>query len=672
MKTHGMRLTRPFASRMVVLALLVVPHVAAPGACRPMAFGGSRRDIDEMSTCEVSSAETSAVLNTTAITTSLQPATMCWAQRRAWRRVFSTLEAGGVLSVVIIGGSVARGNGCAAEANARFGDEGHRLAVNCAYSARLVRWLRGRYPSARILYENRATGGMTTGGALLSLPSLARPVTIEGEGPGDSAARGPDASILLIDFALNDHYDSQVGRESDRTMHALPTRQVVDARFLDALALVLTRCMYSCARLILQVTYTRETRKESGVRDSSKLLGTLTKEEGVYLQVQASTESMIRFLLLTRGGGSGGEPAAAKPPALLMVESSCWLKHWPHTFRRNDTAAAAHRHVASHYGVPYFNFVDGLRNGIRPNGYPSFPGNDGKLFCAACIRPNTPPPRIRHGPQSNRSCASDATPLVFSDPRHPDFRGHEYLRAGLATAFTSLIRVASSSQPVLPLGSSKGPSLPLPRSSASFLSQHSICEQPASVYTAADGLARAASAGSTSAGSGRNVSVLSGDWRLYEDRPGKPGWIGAGDDGATIEFVVRFGQLPRLTIAYTLGYVGFAKVAVGFAPGRRHDGPRTCTPEARRLLGCRFIVVDGQRVDGENVTQASVIDLQLLNKIADKRLASNFETNQQGRWFSIKPHSQERLRIQLICSTSTAGATKTPCGKFKLLGLRTC
>ena len=144
MKTHGMRFTRPFASRMVVLALLVVPHVAAPGACRPMAFGGSRRDIDEMSTCEVSSAETSAVLNTTAITASLQPATMCWAQRRAWRRVFSTLEAGGVLSVVIIGGSVARGNGCAAEANARFGDEGHRLAVNCAYSARLVRWLRGR------------------------------------------------------------------------------------------------------------------------------------------------------------------------------------------------------------------------------------------------------------------------------------------------------------------------------------------------------------------------------------------------------------------------------------------------------------------------------------------------------------------------------------------------
>ena len=37
---------------------------------------------------------------------------------------------------------------------------------------------------------------------------------------------------------------------------------------------------------------------------------------------------------------------------------------------------------------------------------------------------------------------------------------------------------------------------------------------------------------------------------LYEDRPGKPGWISTGPAGSTIDFEVRFGARPLLAVSY--------------------------------------------------------------------------------------------------------------------------
>ena len=48
--------------------------------------------------------------------------------------------------------------------------------MSCAYSGRLVAWLRTAYPNATILFENRAVGGMTTGFSLLTLPTSALPI----------------------------------------------------------------------------------------------------------------------------------------------------------------------------------------------------------------------------------------------------------------------------------------------------------------------------------------------------------------------------------------------------------------------------------------------------------------------------------------------------------------
>merc|ERR1711983_411521 len=47
--------------------------------------------------------------------------------------------------------------------------------------------------------------------------------------------------------------------------------------------------------------------------------------------------------------------------------------------------------------------------------------------------------------------------------------------------------------------------------------------------------------------------VLEGDWRLYEDRPGKPGWI-AEAEGSRLRFPLEFGAHPTLTVTFLRSY----------------------------------------------------------------------------------------------------------------------
>lgn len=56
-------------------------------------------------------------------------------------------------------------------------------------------------------------------------------------------------------------------------------------------------------------------------------------------------------------------------------------------------------------------------------------------------------------------------------------------------------------------------------------------------------------------------------WRLYEDRPGKPGWI-AERKGSKIRFPLRFGRSPTLLVTYLRSYeaLGKATLKVGGLP----------------------------------------------------------------------------------------------------------
>ena len=110
---------------------------------------------------------------------------------------------------------------------------------------------------------------------------------------------------------------------------------------------------------------------------------------------------------------------------------------------------------------------------------------------------------------------------------------------------------------------------------------------------------------------------------------------------------MRFGRAPRLTFAWTLGYEGFADVAVGFGPPHTHKGTKR---------------IEGKRHDGINVTQAATIDLAVGHMMHGSRL--DLAGGVAG--WAIKAHASETFRVTLLCNRGAS------CGKFKILGLRAC
>jgi hypothetical protein len=92
--------------------------------------------------------------------------------------------------------------------------------------------------------------------------------------------------------------------------------------------------------------------------------------------------------------------------------------------------------------------------------------------------------------------------------------------------------------------------LPLPLSRSAELDQLSVCMAPLSSYSAGD----RPHVDMLSA----SPVVLSGDWRLFEDKARRPGWIST-KNNSTISFKVRFGARPSLVITYLRSYQGFGK-----------------------------------------------------------------------------------------------------------------
>lgn len=556
-------------------------------------------------------------------------------QRGAWAAAFAALRDGGLLSLLMLGGSMARGVGCSPD---------DTLTAACSYSARFAATLRTASPKARVLYDNRAVGGMTTGSALLSLPSLsASLVPPPATGGGRRGDRGGVGEVILIDFSINDAFEAQVYRRS------------------------VAPSVYGRARAAL------------GAEPWSK--------RRAYLQVLAATEAMVRHLLVH-----------APSAALLLVEGSCWPSS------RNTTEA--HAHVAAHYGVGFLNFRSALRRGIVPIGLPSdapklkalkgfVKGADGVArhgTCDACIR----------GRKCGEQPRASTTPTIFSDGKHPDHRGHQYVAEAIGfviDAWRQQLQQPANTE--LPPPAASAARLPEPLSHPDLLAQHEVCERPTTVHSASAALGAAlASAGASARRrpadaaleplhpsspafvGGGNVSVTSGDWRLYEDRRGKPGWITSGrtngarvcarwhilvyplqpphpnpvpptnpthppHTGSTIEFPVTFGRSPRLTVAWTLGYEGFGHVAVGFTAAR-HAG------EVKML--------EGKREDGVRVTQATVLDMAVghMKHGSQRHLAGGI-----AGW-GIAPFSSERFRVELRCPEVGE------CGKFKILEIRAC
>ena len=149
--------------------------------------------------------------------------------------------------------------------------------------------------------------------------------------------------------------------------------------------------------------------------------------------------------------------------------------------------------------------------------------------------------------------------------------------------------------------------------------------------------------------------VVSGDWRLYEDREGKPGWI-AHEQGATLGFDLIFGNSPRVVVSFLRSYEKLGAVTIGFAADGA-DGDRLNTVEGATYS------IDGiwpKRTmppgDGGRVSQVHSLALNVQQAQVQQR---HGDAAMVG--FGVKPFSQRRLLIQLEKS-----------GKFKILSVVSC
>ena len=200
---------------------------------------------------------------------------------------------------------------------------------------------------------------------------------------------------------------------------------------------------------------------------------------------------------------------------------------------------------------------------------------------------------------------------------HPSWYTHQLIADVLGTAWQRLVEDALSSRRVA-MAHSGLPEALVPQP------QYAVCEEPLSLFDAR----RPPTHGVT----------MQNGWSLYEDRHGKPGWIGTGVTGSTLEFVVHFGVSPRLVISYLRGYDLFASVFLSVV------GPHGRYRQS----------IDGHRSDGSNVTQSEVAVFNMKVHWV------------KGAGFLVRSNATETIRLTLSC---VGGAR--PC-KFKVLSVSAC
>lgn len=136
---------------------------------------------------------------------------------------------------------------------------------------------------------------------------------------------------------------------------------------------------------------------------------------------------------------------------------------------------------------------------------------------------------------------------------HPHWTAHQLIADGLANIFGTALADPHVGEPL-------DRALPAPIWAANGDPQHwETCMKPLTVYTA-------------TAPKLQPVR-LKGKWTLFEDRPGKPGWIAEGY-GSQIRFRVKFSGAPKLMVSYLRSYENLAMANMTLGSGvDRHALP---------------------------------------------------------------------------------------------------
>jgi len=166
--------------------------------------------------------------------------------------------------------------------------------------------------------------------------------------------------------------------------------------------------------------------------------------------------------------------------------------------------------------------------------------------------------------------------------------------------------------------------------------------------------------------------VVSGDWRLYEDRKNKPGWI-ATKPSSTIQFSVTLSCFPTVGISYLRSYEGVGKVILRLFPkGKRPklDDPFSCREEMTALgmsswYHCSVInALDTRQTNAQTTTFSTTEAFGTDEVCRGRGLAEGGQ--------KIHTTFDYVLEIQLLVIPEESGEVPEKVSRFKLVEVITC
>ena len=377
-------------------------------------------------------------------------------------------------------------------------------------------------------------------------------------------------------------------------------------------------------------------------------------------RLRAALESQIRWLLSNR-------PSLA----LLRVESyySKAAKDLCSNTLNRDYAP-----ITSHYSIPHFIYSKAVKAGQYEAGWSK--GCGLRTFDARC---SAHPPWETHELISyalTRSFVLFAT--AFSGGGGPGQAAGCNGGAQWPLERGSNCLAAASSSSSSSFSECGNKQLPPPISPAALLKELSVCTHPKTAYRAHAAFAASSSSATTKPSL---PVVFRGDWKLYEDRAGKPGWITTGPTRSTIEFNLTFGAQPSLAFSYLISHdPSYGDVLIrmrNVRPGRGTSSSEWKRASASAMWEVNRVRLSGRRSDGYNASTTEVMHMQVNSWImqSSEMHLTRYSGSEPLLWsnsfpgimgFGLPSHAQATMNVELACPDPVVAC------KFKIVSVVSC